>query len=211
MKKIVISIILIVAAIVSLIMFLNTSNEIESGVYVTSDNMASLKLGDDQTFRFNRNIATSYVPEGNYEIIGNKLLLKVNGSDDETITFLIDKNALVFDSGKLADNLVEKGTTFKLQPEMKEFYDYRPMISYGDRLYFDTGKAEDGLSDKWTKISTIEEVCSSSEPMKKGEAYFIANDFSVGTEIYGIDGNEDVIYVKYNDKYVEYVLQDKSK
>lgn len=211
MKKIVISIVLILIIIVSLNIYLQTSNKIEPGVYVTNDGFAFLKIRKDQTFEFNRHIATSYDPTGNYIISGNKLILKVNGSDDETIIFVMNGDVLKFDSGELVENLVEKGKIFKRQPEMNEFYDYRPMISYGELLYFDTGKVVDGLSGDWVMLSKIEEVCSSSESMKMGENYYIANDFSIGTEIYGIEGNEDVIYVKYNNQYIEYVLKDESK
>lgn len=93
--------------------------------------------------------------------------------------------------------------------EDEEKWDYRPMISFKESLYFDTGKMKVQLSEEWIEIGAIEEVGSSIEPMKKGADHFIANGFIIGTKIYGKDSDLDTIYVAYDDKFIEYILQDK--
>lgn len=186
----------------------NSVQEIKSGIYVVKDELASLSIGEDRTFRLNRNAATDYDPTGNYILDGDKLVLQVNGDEKETIEFKISGDTLIFQSGELAESLIKKGTEFIYEDEKERRWDYRPMISLGESLYFDTGKMKEQLSEEWMEIGTIEEVCSSTEPMKMGADYYIANDFSVGTKIYGKDQDLNIIYVAYDDKFIEYVLQD---
>ncbi len=183
--------------------------EIKSGIYVAKDELASLNIGEDRTFRLNRNIATDYDPTGNYILDGDKLVLQVNGDEEETIEFKISRDKLIFQSGELAESLIKKGTEFIYEDKKEQQWDYRPMISLGESLYFDTGKMKEQLSEEWMEIGAIEEFCSSTEPMKMGEDYYIANYFSVGTKIYGKDQDLNTIYVAYDDKFIEYVLQDK--
>jgi len=182
--------------------------EIKLGIYVAKDELASLNIGDDRTFRLDRNVATDYDPTGNYILDGDKLVLQVNGDEKETIEFIISGDTLIFQSGELTESLIKKGTEFIYEDEKEQLWDYRPMISLGESLYFDTGKMKEQLSEEWMEIGTIEEVCSSTEPMKMGADHYIANDFSIGTKIYGKDQDLYTIYVAFDDKFIEYVLQD---
>ena len=182
--------------------------EIKLGIYVAKDELASLNIGDDRTFRLDRNVATDYDPTGNYILDGDKLVLQVNGDEKETIEFIISGDTLIFQSGELTESLIKKGTEFIYEDEKEQLWDYRPMISLGESLYFDTGKMKEQLSEEWMEIGTIEEVCSSTEPMKMGADHYIANNFSIGTKIYGKDQDLYTIYVAFDDKFIEYVLQD---
>lgn len=182
--------------------------EIKSGMYVTNNELVSLIIEEDRTFRLNRHIATSYDPTGNYIVDGDNLVLQVNGDEKETIEFRIKKDTLIFKSGELAEGLIKKGTEFIYENKKEQLWDYRPMISLGELLYFDTGKVKKQLSEEWVAIGTIGEVCSSTEPIKMEADYYIANRFSVGTKIYGKKQDLNIIYVEYDNKFIEYVLQD---
>lgn len=85
---------------------------------------------------------------------------------------------------------------------------YKPMISMGDILFGETGHTKQKLSDQWELVGVIEQEVSQTEPMVKGEKYYIANYLPVGTEIYGSVEAPDVIYAKYNDTYIRYKLMD---
>jgi len=85
---------------------------------------------------------------------------------------------------------------------------YKPMISIGDDLFGDTGHTKHKLSDGWELAGIIEQEVSQTEPMVKGEKYYIANDLPVGTEIYGNEEEPDVIYAKYNDTFIRYELME---
>ncbi len=83
---------------------------------------------------------------------------------------------------------------------------YKPMISIGDDLFGETGHTRQKLSDKWELAGVIEQEVSQTEPMVKGEKYYIANYLPVGTEIYGSNEEPDVVYAKYNDTFIRYEL-----
>ena len=85
---------------------------------------------------------------------------------------------------------------------------YKPMISIGDDLFGDTGYTTPVLSDEWELLGTVEQEVSQTEPMVKGETHYIANDFPVGTELYGSEAEPDVIYAKYNDTFIRYELME---
>lgn len=93
-----------------------TNKELKTGKYVMQGTelaeWAWVILEDDGKFVFNRNLATSYLPTGTYTVEKGMLILSV--SADETYRFRIDGNNLIFDSGKLAESLVEKGAIFRL-------------------------------------------------------------------------------------------------
>lgn len=95
------------------------SNEesIQIGRYVTEDGLASVEIKEGKQFYLNRHIATSYDPIGNYIIVGDKLVLQVNGDEKETIEFKISEDKLVFESGKLAESLIKKGAVFIYEEE----------------------------------------------------------------------------------------------
>lgn len=92
---------------------LKTTNSLKSGVYATKDEMSSLIINaSEETFEFQRGI-TSYRPDGKYVIDGNKLLLYINNEKDSIdFELVIMENHLVFQSGELAEDIIEKGTEF---------------------------------------------------------------------------------------------------
>jgi len=83
--------------------------ELKKGIYETEDGLASVTLFEDNKFVFNRNIMTSYRPEGSYSIKKEKLILHV--TDDEEYIFNIKDGQLIFVSGIE----IEPGTIFKLK------------------------------------------------------------------------------------------------
>ena len=83
---------------------------------------------------------------------------------------------------------------------------YRPMISISDDLFGETGHTKQKLSDEWELLGVIEQEVSQTEPMVKGEKYYIANDLPVGTEIYGSEEEPDIFYAIYNDSFIRYEL-----
>lgn len=83
---------------------------------------------------------------------------------------------------------------------------YKPMISIGDDLFGETRHTKQKLSDEW-KLGIIKQEVSQTEPMVKGEKYYIANYLPVGTEIYKSE-EPDVIYAKHNDTFIRYELME---
>lgn len=73
----------------------------------------SLEAGDN--FVFNRNLSTSYRPMGSYAVDQDVLTLTVN--DTEKYIFKIQDQRLVFQSGRLAEGLLQIGTVFERQKE----------------------------------------------------------------------------------------------
>ncbi len=69
-------------------------------------------LSENKQFVFNRSVSLSYRPSGTYSIKNKVLTLYVN--EDESYIFSIEEEKLVFQSGKFAENFVEKGAVFKL-------------------------------------------------------------------------------------------------
>ena len=90
----------------------------------------------------------------------------------------------------------------------EELWVYKPMISIGDDLFGDTGYTKLTLSDEWKLLGIIEQEVSQTEPMVKGESYYIANELPVGTEIFGNEEEPDIIYAKYNDIFIRYELME---
>ncbi len=82
------------------------------------------------------------------------------------------------------------------------------MISIGDDLFGETGHTKQKLSDGWELAGIIEQEVSQTEPMVKGEKYYIANYLPVGTEIFGSEEEPDVIYAKHNDTFIRYELME---
>lgn len=88
----------------------------EIGKYVMKgaelEDFAWVLLEENNQFQFNRHIATSYIPMGEYTVEEDELVLKAN--ENEIYRFKIIGNTLTFISGKTAESLVEKGTVFEL-------------------------------------------------------------------------------------------------
>lgn len=178
---------------------------LEAGRYVSKDNLAWLELRDDDQFELSRHIATSYNPSGTYEIKGDLLILKVNDDIDDTIEFLIKENTLSYKSGQLVGNLIEYNEIFYLETSLS---DYRPMISKKDFLYFDTGIKKKKLSEDWIEIGTISTVIDSSSPIQRGQSYYVANNFLVGSKIFARKQNYETLYVAYENEFYEYLRQE---
>ena len=85
---------------------------------------------------------------------------------------------------------------------------YKPMISIGDDLFGETGHTRQKLSEEWELAGVIEQEVSQTEPIVKGEKYYIANYLPVGTEIYKSEEEPDVIYAKHNDTFIRYELME---
>ncbi|MFA5560928.1 MAG: hypothetical protein WC964_04050 [Acholeplasmataceae bacterium] len=86
--------------------------KLEQGFYVTDDGMSHVILYGDKEFSFNRHIATSYLPRGNYSIVKGKLILSSKGNEE--FIFEIKDGYLVFISGNLPDGMIQSGTIFRL-------------------------------------------------------------------------------------------------
>ncbi|HZK33142.1 MAG TPA: hypothetical protein VFC60_01460 [Tissierellaceae bacterium] len=95
-----------------------TIDSVKTGVYVTADGMSYLMINEsEETFEFQRGV-TSYTPDGKYIIDGDKLLLYINGEMENTdFEFTISGGTLIFESGELAEGIIEKGTEFIYEDE----------------------------------------------------------------------------------------------
>ena len=85
---------------------------------------------------------------------------------------------------------------------------YKPMISIGDDLFGETGHTRQKLSEEWELAGVIEQEVSQTEPIVKGEKYYIANYLPVGTEIYKSEEEPQIIYAKHNDTFIRYELME---
>ena len=84
--------------------------EITTGTYITDDGMAWVVIKEDNTFMFNRHIATSYRLSGNYNIINRKLTL--HNSEADKYIFDIKDGRLVFKNAYLNGKLINKNEEF---------------------------------------------------------------------------------------------------
>jgi hypothetical protein len=93
------------------------SNQLALGKYIMSDaedeEYSWVLLEEEHRFTFNRHIATSYRPMGTYFIEDDILTLKVN--EKEIYVFKIVKKTLVFQSGEIAEGIVDVGTIYELK------------------------------------------------------------------------------------------------
>lgn len=97
------------------------TEEPKTGMYIMQGAKFELQswvlLEEDNKFQFNRHAATSYLPTGTYSINGNKLTLNVN--ENESYSFSIEADTLIFESSTTVDALVEKGTVYKLSADIE--------------------------------------------------------------------------------------------
>ena len=116
--KFYISVLLVFITLFTLSGCFKTAYSVKTGVYVTADEMSYLRIDiSDKTFEFQRGV-TSYIPSGIYDINGNKLLLYIYDENYKTdFEFLITEDHLIFESGKLAEDIIEKGTKFIYKSE----------------------------------------------------------------------------------------------
>lgn len=85
------------------------------GKYVSEDGFAWVELTEGNQFMFNRHIATSYLPIGEFFIQDHELVLFV--AEAEQYRFSIVGDTIVFQGGGFAESLVAKGTVFFLTGE----------------------------------------------------------------------------------------------
>ncbi|MTI47912.1 hypothetical protein [Sporosalibacterium faouarense] len=114
---VVLIIIVLISILITAYLSQNKDDEIELGKYIMQDSekpapWAWVVLKENNEFEFMRSLATSYIPRGTYSINDNILTLYAN--EDETYIFTIDEGNLIFQSGKYAVRMIEKGTVFKL-------------------------------------------------------------------------------------------------
>ena len=174
------SLFLVVIAILAMMILVlsgcsESLGEIKTGVYYSRERLASLTIGEDESFVLNRDIATSYNPTGTYTIEGDKLLLK---SNEGIIEFKISDDMLIFESGEIAESLIKKGTEFIYEDNKEERddslkWDLIPMVMVDDNLYLDTGY-ESVVEDKAHVIDgeiTLE-VDGSEKPFNNDQSNF---------------------------------------
>lgn len=108
--------IIIIALITSACTYQNKVEKRIIGKYVVngvdSERLGWIMIEEDRTFVFNRGNATSYRPEGTYKVKQDKLILSVN--DDEVYYFKINGDSLIFESGEMAEELIDIGTVYEL-------------------------------------------------------------------------------------------------
>ena len=89
--------------------------DLKQGDYVTSNLMSRLILYGDNEFIFDRHVALSYAPKGNYIILGNELILSID--DVIMYVFYINGDELTFVSGEDVEYFIPVGTIFKLKEQ----------------------------------------------------------------------------------------------
>ena len=83
----------------------------------------------------------SYIPAGTYDIDGDKLLLYIDDNPKTaTIEFTIEDDTLIFQSGELVDETIEKGSQFTFigwtgnlghdSVSKEEFIEYNNSLAY---------------------------------------------------------------------------------
>lgn len=89
-------------------------------------------------------------------------------------------------------------------------FDYPPMISFQNFLYFDTGNTHENMNQTWHEISQTQELWPQTNPMKFGENHYISNTLPMGSKIYGQGQNLSSLYVLHEGLYLEYELKDQA-
>lgn len=107
------SVLVVVLIFLTTMAFLSLSGpagggELALGKYETEDGLVWVELIEGKQFVFNRHVATSYRPEGQYMIQDDELVLHV--SDEEEYRFSIIGDTIVFKRGEMAEALIKAGT-----------------------------------------------------------------------------------------------------
>lgn len=88
--------------------------EIKVGLYLPNESFAYIKIEEDKNFRLTRGIAYDYEPTGTYAIEGDILRLYVNGDiGKDDISFKISGDTLIFQSGRLLEEIIPKEMEFE--------------------------------------------------------------------------------------------------
>lgn len=127
MKRISKSLILILFIIITSFILSACSKQITNirpGLYRPDEGLSTLVLEEYNTFILStEDITSSYIPTGNYTIDGDKLSLHIYDEiEKDTIIFKIKGNrfkakgyTLIFESGRILENQIEKGTKFNFR------------------------------------------------------------------------------------------------
>jgi hypothetical protein len=89
----------------------SSTNNVTS-TYISDDGLSRIGLRDNGRFYVEGRPEISYIPTGNYEIDGNKLILNVY--ENQQFIFIISENSLIFENGEWLENWIPKGTVFTL-------------------------------------------------------------------------------------------------
>ena len=85
--------------------------ELRIGTYYSEDGMSWVQLVDSSFFQFNRHSAMSYMPNGEFSVSGEKLILKAG--ENEEYVFLIRGGGLVLElESTYIDGILEQGMRF---------------------------------------------------------------------------------------------------
>lgn len=96
------------------------SDALAVGKYVlneSNENDAWIQIKEGNTYEFNRGIALSYRPSGDYTINKGQLILSV--SKDEIYKFEIKKDALILLGNEDTNKILKKGSVFKFVQQSK--------------------------------------------------------------------------------------------
>lgn len=86
--------------------------KLKTGTYITDDGLAWIELQEDNKYNFNRSVATSWNPVGDYIIQDNTLILYLE--DEEFAIFIIEDDYLIFQSDMQGGlSMTEYGTVFR--------------------------------------------------------------------------------------------------
>lgn len=97
-------------------------------------------------------------------------------------------------------------------PEVDEDYTFPPLISKDLLLYQERDEYKLILDDTWVKDGKIEKIVSSRQDMPLGQKEYYANMLPLGSEVFKVNDDDNMIYVKINDdKYIKYELLSESE
>ena len=90
----------------------NKQPTLKLGTYQTDDKLSWVVLSENNEFEFIKHATSSYIPRGTYLIKNGQLIL--TDANGETYIFDINRDKLVFQSGKMAEGMIDIGTVYKL-------------------------------------------------------------------------------------------------
>lgn len=117
LQKLPIIFLIVLLAIFCLNIFVSKNEELKTGKYNFEkdriEDYVYIEILPDNSYKFSRNIAISYLNTGQYEINGNELKLK--DSSEKDFDFKIEKDKLIFINPE--DNIQKSGDEFVYKNE----------------------------------------------------------------------------------------------
>lgn len=160
-----------------------TAEESLGGWYYSSeDGFATIRLKEDGSFVFERDIAANYAPIGTWSVEDD--ILTLASSEKEKYLFRIKGEELIYQSDTGISGIVEEGTIFFKWKEIENgdeaevnyapsFWDRRPMIYVNGKRYLDTGKAMPVEIDESEILGTVTSTVESWDcPAEEGQTNF---------------------------------------